>query len=147
MTLGAESDEISELNTSELLRPNYPAFLPCAVFCHAPVQNHLLVYFSKLVPGAERLSVYFKQSLWCFDTYCLAMTPRAFVPDSEQSRFSRVMKRREFLALCCLTAGSMLIPKLIARLIRDTCVLVGQPLVLPRHAQGRFDHLRCLRLR
>ncbi len=46
------------------------------------------------------------------------------------------MKRRDFLTLCGLAAGSVLIPKPIARLIRDTCVLAGQPLVLPRHAKG-----------
>lgn len=43
------------------------------------------------------------------------------------------MKRRDFLTLCGLAAGSVLIPKSIARLIRDTCVLAGRPLVLPRH--------------
>lgn len=42
------------------------------------------------------------------------------------------MKRRDFLTLCGLTAGSVLIPAPVARLIRDTCVLDGKPLVLPR---------------
>ncbi len=46
------------------------------------------------------------------------------------------MKRRDFLTLCGLAAGSVLIPKSIARLIRDTCVLAGQPLVLPRHSKA-----------
>jgi hypothetical protein len=40
------------------------------------------------------------------------------------------MKRREFLTLCGLAAGSALIPHPIARLIRETCVLGGQPLIL-----------------
>lgn len=46
------------------------------------------------------------------------------------------MKRRDFLTLCGLAAGSVLIPKPIARLIRDTCVLGGQPLILPRHSKA-----------
>lgn len=46
------------------------------------------------------------------------------------------MNRREFLTLCGLAAGSVLIPKPIARLIRDTCVLAGQPLILPRHSKA-----------
>jgi hypothetical protein len=46
------------------------------------------------------------------------------------------MKRRDFLTLCGLAAGSVLIPKPIARLIRDTCVLAGQPLFLPQHFNG-----------
>jgi hypothetical protein len=40
------------------------------------------------------------------------------------------MRRRDFLTLCGLAAGSVLIPAPIARLIRDTCVLGGQPLIL-----------------
>jgi hypothetical protein len=40
------------------------------------------------------------------------------------------MKKRDFLTLCGLAAGSVLIPAPIARLIRDTCVLSGQPLIL-----------------
>lgn len=40
------------------------------------------------------------------------------------------MKRCDFLSLCGLTAGSVLIPAPIARLIRDTCVLGGQPLIV-----------------
>jgi hypothetical protein len=46
------------------------------------------------------------------------------------------MKRRDFLTLCGLAAGSVLIPKPIARLIRDTCVLGGQPLILPHHSKA-----------
>jgi hypothetical protein len=46
------------------------------------------------------------------------------------------MKRRDFLTLCGLAAGSVLIPKPIARLIRDTCVLAGQPLILPHYFKG-----------
>lgn len=43
------------------------------------------------------------------------------------------MKRREFLSLCGLVAGSCLVPEAMARVIRDTCVLARQPyLVLPR---------------
>lgn len=45
------------------------------------------------------------------------------------------MKRREFLTLCGLAAGAVLIPKPVARLIRDTCVLAGQPLVIPRRSK------------
>jgi hypothetical protein len=50
------------------------------------------------------------------------------------------MKRREFLTLCGLAAGSALIPHPIARLIRETCVLGGQPLILERFWKfhGRF---------
>lgn len=40
------------------------------------------------------------------------------------------MKRRDFLSLLGLASGSVLIPKPVARLIRDTCVLNGQPLVI-----------------
>ena len=40
------------------------------------------------------------------------------------------MKRCDFLSLCGLAAGSVLIPAPIARLIRDTCVLGGQPLIV-----------------
>jgi hypothetical protein len=40
------------------------------------------------------------------------------------------MKRRDFLSLFGLAAGSVLIPTPVARLIRDTCVLNGQPLVI-----------------
>ena len=43
------------------------------------------------------------------------------------------MKRRDFLSLCGLVAGSCLVPDAIARVIRDTCVLADQPyLILPR---------------
>ena len=43
------------------------------------------------------------------------------------------MKRRDFLSLCGLVAGSCLVPEAIARAIRDTCVLADQPyLILPR---------------
>ena len=40
------------------------------------------------------------------------------------------MKRRDFLSLLGLSAGSVLIPAPVARLIRDTCVLNGQALNL-----------------
>ena len=44
------------------------------------------------------------------------------------------MKRREFLSLCGLAAGSCLVPDAVARVIRETCVLARQPyLVLPRN--------------
>lgn len=44
------------------------------------------------------------------------------------------MKRREFLALCGLAAGSCLISSPVARLIRETCVLTQKPyLILPRN--------------
>ena len=46
------------------------------------------------------------------------------------------MKRREFLTLCGLAAGSVLIPAPIARLIRDTCVLGGKPLILSPPPKG-----------
>ena len=43
------------------------------------------------------------------------------------------MKRRSFLSLCGLAAGSCLVPDAIARVIRDTCVLAERPyLILPR---------------
>jgi hypothetical protein len=44
------------------------------------------------------------------------------------------MKRRDFLTLCGLAAGSVLIPAPIARFIRDTCVLGGKPLILPQRS-------------
>lgn len=51
------------------------------------------------------------------------------------------MKRRDFLTLCGLAAGSVAIPNPIARLIRDTCVLGGQPLILPRrHSSSSVIH-------
>jgi hypothetical protein len=40
------------------------------------------------------------------------------------------MKRRDFLTLCGLAAGSVIIPAPIARLIRDKCVLAGEPLII-----------------
>ena len=40
------------------------------------------------------------------------------------------MKRRDFLTLCGLAAGSVIIPASIARLIRDKCVLAGEPLII-----------------
>ena len=44
------------------------------------------------------------------------------------------MKRRDFLSLCGLAAGSCLVPDAIARAIRDTCVLADRPyLILPRN--------------
>lgn len=44
------------------------------------------------------------------------------------------MKRREFLSLCGLVAGSCLIPAQAARLIRETCILAREPyLILPRN--------------
>jgi hypothetical protein len=47
------------------------------------------------------------------------------------------MKRREFLSLCGLAAGSCLVPDVAARVIRETCVLARQPyLVLPRNPKG-----------
>lgn len=46
------------------------------------------------------------------------------------------MKRREFLTLCGLAAGSVLIPAPIARLIRDTCVLGGKPLIISPPPKG-----------
>jgi hypothetical protein len=46
------------------------------------------------------------------------------------------MKRRDFLSLCGLVAGSVIIPAPIARLIRDTCVLGGQPLIIPPQSKN-----------
>ena len=44
------------------------------------------------------------------------------------------MKRRDFLSLCGLAAGSCLVPDAIARAIRDACVLAERPyLILPRN--------------
>ena len=44
------------------------------------------------------------------------------------------MKRRDFLSLCGLAAGSCLVPDALARVIRDACVLAERPyLVLPRN--------------
>jgi hypothetical protein len=44
------------------------------------------------------------------------------------------VKRRDFLSLCGLAAGSCLVPDAIARAIRDTCVLADRPyLILPRN--------------
>lgn len=40
------------------------------------------------------------------------------------------MKRRDFLTLCGLATGSVIVPPPIARLIRDTSVLAGEPLVI-----------------
>jgi hypothetical protein len=43
------------------------------------------------------------------------------------------VKRRDFLSLCGLAAGSCLVPDAIARAIRDACVLAERPyLILPR---------------
>lgn len=43
------------------------------------------------------------------------------------------MKRRDFLSLCGLVAGSCLVPGAVARAIRETCVLAREPyLILPR---------------
>ena len=43
------------------------------------------------------------------------------------------MRRRDFLSLCGLAAGSCLVPAAVARIIRETCVLADQPyLILPR---------------
>jgi hypothetical protein len=47
------------------------------------------------------------------------------------------MKRRDFLSLLGLSAGSTLIPAPVARLIRETCVLGGQPLIIsPRSSKS-----------
>jgi hypothetical protein len=47
------------------------------------------------------------------------------------------MRRREFLSLCGLAAGSCLVPDAVARVIRETCVLARQPyLVLPRNPKS-----------
>ena len=44
------------------------------------------------------------------------------------------MRRRDFLTLCGLAAGSCLIPQAVARAIRDTCILAEKPyLILPRN--------------
>jgi hypothetical protein len=44
------------------------------------------------------------------------------------------MRRRDFLSLCGLAAGSCLVPDVIARVIHDTCVLAHEPyLILPRN--------------
>jgi hypothetical protein len=44
------------------------------------------------------------------------------------------MRRRDFLSLCGLAAGSCLVPQAVARVIRDTCVLSERPyLLLPRN--------------
>ncbi len=44
------------------------------------------------------------------------------------------MRRRDFLSLCGLAAGSCLVPDAVARIFRDTCVLAEQPcLILPRN--------------
>jgi len=44
------------------------------------------------------------------------------------------MKRRDFLSLCGLVAGSCLVPDAMARVIRETCVLAREPyLLLPRN--------------
>jgi hypothetical protein len=43
------------------------------------------------------------------------------------------VKRRSFLSLCGLAAGSCLVPDAVARVIRETCVLAREPyLILPR---------------
>lgn len=43
------------------------------------------------------------------------------------------MRRRHFLSLCGLVAGSCLVPGAVARVIRETCVLANEPyLILPR---------------
>ncbi len=46
------------------------------------------------------------------------------------------MKRRDFLSLCGLAAGSVLIPAPIARLIRDTCVLGGRLHIAPARSKN-----------
>jgi len=46
------------------------------------------------------------------------------------------MKRRDFLSLCGLAAGSCIIPVRVARVIRDTCVLAGQPYLIEAPAKG-----------
>jgi hypothetical protein len=46
------------------------------------------------------------------------------------------MKRRDFLTLCGLAAGSVIIPAPIALLIRDTCVLGWQPLIIPPQSKN-----------
>ena len=53
---------------------------------------------------------------------------------SRASARQTLVKRRDFLSLCGLAAGSCLVPDAIARVIRDTCVLAERPyLVLPRN--------------
>jgi hypothetical protein len=43
------------------------------------------------------------------------------------------VNRRSFLSICGLAAGSCLVPDVVARVIRETCVLAREPyLVLPR---------------
>jgi len=47
------------------------------------------------------------------------------------------VKRRSFLSLCGLAAGSCLVPDAVARIIRETCVLADQPyLILPRNPRS-----------
>jgi len=46
------------------------------------------------------------------------------------------MNRRDFLSLCGLAAGSCIIPVRLARAIRDTCVLGGQPYFVNAPASG-----------
>jgi len=46
------------------------------------------------------------------------------------------MNRRDFLSLCGLAAGSCVIPARLARAIRDTCVLGGQPYFINAPASG-----------
>ena len=46
------------------------------------------------------------------------------------------MNRRDFLSLCGLAAGSCIIPVRLARAIRDTCVLGGQPYFINAPASG-----------
>jgi hypothetical protein len=41
------------------------------------------------------------------------------------------MKRRDFLSLLGLTVGTVLIPAPVARLIRETCVMGWQLLIIP----------------
>lgn len=48
------------------------------------------------------------------------------------------MKRRDFLSLCGLAAGSCIIPVRVARAIRDTCVLAGQPYFVEAPASGNI---------
>ena len=46
------------------------------------------------------------------------------------------MKRRQFLSLLGLSFGSVLIPAPVARLIRDTCVLNQQSLIIPTRSKN-----------